>query len=190
MRSATVDAYVDRAGRSSYRRFLAHGLADATVAAVVVFGTAPVLPAWFQPERQRPQQLTSSETLVARVARLSGLSDRGIARALGVSHPTVAAMRRGGGDHRVETIARLRALDDLVIRTAALIGDDDPQAVGRALNEKAGQPAISPLEALAERGDAVAAYQQLMRSRSPARPALRGSLARRRASDSVVAVET
>ena len=173
MTTASVDAYVSRAESSRYRRDLVHGLADATIAAVVLIAPGATLPGWFQPRHPGVAQVASVETALNRIVSRSGLSDRTLARALAVSHPTVASMRRGGKTHLTETVDRVRQLDKLVGRVAGLVGEHQPDLVKEALTRTAGDPPVTALEVFEQTAEPAAAYGHILRSRRPAGPSLR-----------------
>jgi transcriptional regulator with XRE-family HTH domain len=135
---------------------------------------------WVKLVRVEPRPSPDAQRRIQEIRTLTGWSDRQIARALGTSHPTVAAMmlgRLGRLGHR----ARISTTYDVVARIYALC-ERDVEATDRVLAFSGSDGAPSPLDLLS-RDEPSAAYlaaidrirprrQGLMTGSRPAVPGL------------------
>lgn len=101
----------------------------------------------------QPQQRL--QAMMQELKNWTGWSDRRLAPALGVSHPTVAALAAGRSTGRPADVARVTETHAVIRQIFLLVGGDSAEISRILMVERAGSP--SPIALLAE-GRSGAAY--------------------------------
>lgn len=114
----------------------------------------PVYDWWVELGPSAIQPTREAIRKIRELQRMTSWSDRRIARTLGTTHPTVAALRHGRGG-KVPLRSRLVRVHDLVSRIYALCGEE-PDVTDRVL-ETAGENGVSAFDLLT-RDDVARAY--------------------------------
>jgi transcriptional regulator with XRE-family HTH domain len=124
---------------------------------------------WIMPP---PPQVHASPQLAKRIReikRFTNWSDRQLARALSVSHPTVAALAAGRGPGRPETTVRIADVHDVVERIF-LVCNRDPQLTDAILRADSNDEA-NPVRLL-RRNETAKAYLAALDRIHPRQPGM------------------